>query len=319
MGYWDCPGCGQKRIQGPERSCPGCGRPRDPSVAFYTTDDAPAVEAPEQVARARAGADWQCPYCGADNPRGSVQCVGCGATSEGAKSRTEKLASDAPAPPKAVPKSSAAPKVLAILLFVLALLGFGIWALFVRAKPLTVTVERAAWVKALDIERKKTETREAWHDEVPAGAREIRRYSAERKKHVHVGTEKVKTGKKDLGNGYFEDIYTERPKYEDRMVEDTKVVFEIDRWVQDRTLKNESTDGKEPELPHFAGGPNERIGRRENKIALELRGDDQKSYSFDVDLESDPGQRARVADYSRGKSFTAYVNAVGVVRKLEPR
>ena len=30
-----------------------------------------------------------------------------------------------------------------------------------------------------------------------------------------VGTENVKIGEKDLGNGYFEDIYEEHPVYED--------------------------------------------------------------------------------------------------------
>src|SRR5882672_9188685 len=98
MGYWDCSGCGQKRISGPERSCPGCGRPRDLGIAFYTDDEAPVIEAPEQLARARAGADWQCPYCGADNPRGTIQCIGCGATGEGAKSRIAKDILDMPSP-----------------------------------------------------------------------------------------------------------------------------------------------------------------------------------------------------------------------------
>jgi hypothetical protein len=315
MGYWDCSGCGQKRVPGPERSCPSCGRPRDPTVPFYTDDDAPAVEAPEQIARAEAGADWQCPYCGADNPRGSAQCVGCGATSEGAKSRATREILDQP-PPRPPPKPSAgAGKILAILLAALFLVGAGAYVLFVRTKPLTVTVERATWVKALHVERLETRVKEAWKDEVPSGVREIRRHTEQRRKHMQVGTEKVKIGKKDLGNGYFKDIYTDRPRYEERLVDDIRVTYEVDRWVEDRTLKNESSDGLEPEFPQFSPGPTRRIARRENKIALELRGDNGKSYSYDVDVA---GHGAGAQGYTKGKSFTARINAVGSVLELEP-
>lgn len=340
MGYWDCPGCGRKRIDGPERGCPECGRPRDPQVQFYTDDEAPSVEDPALIARAHTGADWTCPYCGADNPRGSTSCEGCGATQEGAKSRQERImiagepkapAAQASAGPKVQVPDSAAPlagpvasprssgkRLLACVALVLALILAAAYALFIRTKPLTVTVTKATWVKSLKIERLETQLREAWRDEVPSGAREVRRSNAQRTKHVQVGTERVKVGKKDLGNGFFEDVYADRPKYEDRTFQDTRVSYEIDRWVDAGTLKNEATDGTEPEYPSFVPSSKQRVARRDSEIVLALEGDNGKSYAYTLKLGDDPAMRGQLAAFGPGKTLVARVNAVGAVLKLEP-
>jgi hypothetical protein len=316
MGYWDCPGCGQKRIEGPERSCKSCGRPRDADVKFYTDDDAPEIEAPEQVARAKAGADWQCPYCGTDNVKGSAACAGCGATNAGAKSRVEQVMLDHPQPP---PPRSSSKKTLLIVLAAIALAVFGVYRVFLRTKPLEVTVTRSVWVKAIDVERLRAETHEAWQDDVPASARVIHRANAPRTRHVQVGTQHVKVGKKDLGNGYFEDVYEDRPRYEDRQLEDVRVTYEIERWTLDRKLKNESTDGREPDYPQLAPSLSERIGHKQNEIDLDLGSDDRKTHHYSVDLLTHPDLARRASDYAPGKTFIARVNAVGSVLSLEPR
>lgn len=35
MGYWDCPYCSTKHIEGTSRECPSCGKPRGQEVKFY--------------------------------------------------------------------------------------------------------------------------------------------------------------------------------------------------------------------------------------------------------------------------------------------
>lgn len=35
MGYWDCPYCSTKHIEGTKRECPSCGKPRGQEVKFY--------------------------------------------------------------------------------------------------------------------------------------------------------------------------------------------------------------------------------------------------------------------------------------------
>jgi hypothetical protein len=337
MGYWDCSGCGKKRIQGPERSCSDCGRPRDQDVKFYTDDSAPAVDDAGELAKARAGADWHCPYCGADNPKGSTSCVGCGATGEGASSRQERIIPDGaapraaatarttapatpkPAPPptvsmRPIPKSRAKSVGVAVGAVLALLLAF--YFLFVRTSPLLVTVSGTKWVKALEVERLETQRDEAWAGEVPAGGREIRRYTSSKQKRVQVGTKRVKVGTKDLGNGYFEDAFEDRPEYEDRMVDATKVVYEIDRWVKDKTLKNESTDGTEPEFPVFNETSRERIADRKNELILSLESGEKEKYTYTLNLENGGALRAKLPEYSVGSRHTAMVNAIGTVLEL---
>jgi len=140
MGYWDCPSCSHKKNLGPNPTCAGCGRPRGPNIPFYTDDSAPVVEDPELVRRARAGADWKCKYCGADNRAGMMDCHQCGAGPDGSVKRAEKFTAVGPPPKKGLD-----PKIIiAIVLGVIGLLGFGVSCAFLRTKALTVTVESAA-------------------------------------------------------------------------------------------------------------------------------------------------------------------------------
>jgi hypothetical protein len=78
-GRWDCSSCGSTAIYGRHVDCPGCGRPRPAGVRFYLTDNAPVVTDPQQLAEARAGADWICAHCEASNRATLHACGGCGA------------------------------------------------------------------------------------------------------------------------------------------------------------------------------------------------------------------------------------------------
>src|SRR5262249_20589620 len=157
---------------------------------------------------ATAGADWTCPYCGADNPRGGTQCVGCGATSEGAKVRAERVLLDQVARP---PPRLNARKILGFIAVAFAVVLAAGWFLFIRTKAHELVGAGETWTKAVHVQRLEVQVREAWLDQVPSGARVVRRSVEHRMKKVHAGSERVKTGRRDLGNGYFEDVYEERP------------------------------------------------------------------------------------------------------------
>jgi predicted nucleic acid-binding Zn ribbon protein len=316
MGYWDCPHCQHKKIEGPQRQCPQCGRPRDNGVQFYTTDDAPEVNDPALLQRARAGADWHCPFCDTDNPAGQQACLSCGATDPSARQRQQRVI---PAAPTAVPSSKPVRKGgkggLLIALGVLALVVLGAWLLFFRTKPHTVVIERSTWIKTLVVERLETRTESAWADEVPSGGREIRRELRGRERKVQDGTERVKVGQKDLGNGMFEDVYEDRPRYVTRRFDEPWVTYEIDRWVQDRTLKEERSDGTEPPAPNAALSPRLREGARESYVSLDLQGDGTR-YSYRIDVK-DAESKTRAITFKVGQKVTAMVNAVGGVRDLK--
>lgn len=313
MGYWDCPACSHKRIEGPLPNCPACGKPRGAEVQFYTDDAAPVVEDPELIARARMGADWHCRYCGADNRAGMIDCQTCGAGPDGTKRRAERIIPNAqpPKPPSRVGLILAAMAVLAAVLF------GGCWFLFMRTTALKVTVVEATWSKSIQIEELKAERKSDWKEDVPADAREISRTPKSKTTKVQEGTTKVKTGKKDLGNGMFEDIYKEEPKYVEKKVEGTWVTYEVDRWIAGQTLKKETTDESEPPDPAFTESKTQRIGKRTNELVLALSGGG-KSYTYAIDLSKESSPKTKVSAFKKGQTFTAMVTTAGAVTELKP-
>src|SRR5688572_14519587 len=86
-GAWDCPHCGRKGNRGPEKYCGGCGAPRGEDVQFYLPADAPEVTEAKALERAKAGPDWTCSFCEADNPSTNAFCSSCGAGRDGSKPR----------------------------------------------------------------------------------------------------------------------------------------------------------------------------------------------------------------------------------------
>lgn len=318
MGYWDCPGCSQKRIEGPERQCPGCGAPRNDDVEFYTDDDAPEVTDTALLQRARSGADWQCPFCSSDNPAGTVGCVSCGASDPTARQREVRYIPDQPeARPHdtPVPGRKRGPLGAVVVAAVLVLVAVLIWVLFLRSRPLEVEVKSVTWTKTLQTEELRSETGSAWLGEVPAGASEVSRTTRLHKKRVQEGTRKVKVGKKDLGNGMFEDVYEEQPNFIDREVEDTWITYKIDRWAQGQKLKEERSDGSEPPEPSFTPGAGQRAGPRASFVALNLEGQG-KAYSYNFQVGDDARRRERARGFKVGQIYTAMVTAVGAIREL---
>jgi hypothetical protein len=265
-GAWDCPDCGRVRNRGPEKHCAGCGSPRSPHVPFYLPEDAPEVTDPEALRRAKAGPDWKCNFCGADNAAGYAHCTGCGGSADGTTRRPVIEYRDPPPeaePPPKPKKKRGCLKVgcLGMLLTFLALLLVG------GPEEVEVSVTGFAWERTATLEQLVTEVEEAWEDQLPAGARILERRQEQRTvnkvqigtetrtrtvtEREQVGTEQVKVGVRDLGNGYFEDIFEERPVYETHEREesyeapvyrgdpvfDTRVRFEIDRWKQSRQIR----------------------------------------------------------------------------------
>ena len=74
---WPCSSCGTIN-DGSETICCQCGSPReDHERPIFSTED-PVVTNPEELAKANAGSHLTCGHCGANSPRGTTQCPGCG-------------------------------------------------------------------------------------------------------------------------------------------------------------------------------------------------------------------------------------------------
>jgi ribosomal protein L40E len=82
VGYvkleWTCPNC-QTRNPGPQKTCTNCGTAQPDNVQFEQAAQAEMVKDEAEIAKAKAGADIICYYCGTPNPAGSKTCSQCGA------------------------------------------------------------------------------------------------------------------------------------------------------------------------------------------------------------------------------------------------
>ncbi|MFL6194248.1 MAG: zinc ribbon domain-containing protein [Thermoanaerobaculia bacterium] len=343
-GAWDCPVCGRKRNRGPEKFCGGCGSPRGPEVTFYLPEDSPEVAEAEALKRAQAGPDWVCPYCDADNPADHEFCSGCGAPRDADAKRREvvehKLGEPAvPPPPQplAAPAGPAGPgrggwlkKGCGIGCLGLILLAGLIWLLG-RPSSTTLTVTGYHWSRTIPVEELRPVTEEAWEGQVPAGARVLsQRRDVHHVDHIQIGsrtktrtvseqvqtgTERVKTGSRDLGNGYFEDVYEDRPVYESRSREESyeepiyrdqpvyrqRIRYVIEKWQPDREAKAEGDD-HDARWPDPALGEKEREGTRKEEYEVLFRDAKGKDARYKAPNEQE-WRRFEVGRSYKGKVY----------------
>lgn len=90
LGYvhleWTCPACDTVNL-GPNKFCNGCGSPQPEDVQFEQRAEEKLIEDAEEIARAKAGPDVHCPYCGSRNHGDAKFCGACGGDLAGAEER----------------------------------------------------------------------------------------------------------------------------------------------------------------------------------------------------------------------------------------
>jgi ribosomal protein L40E len=90
LGYveleWTCPNCGT-RNPGPQKMCSSCGTAQPEKVEFHQTAEEKLITDEAEIARAKAGPDVHCAFCGARNPAGTTRCTQCGADLSSAEAR----------------------------------------------------------------------------------------------------------------------------------------------------------------------------------------------------------------------------------------
>lgn len=352
-GAWDCPVCGRKKNRGPEKFCGGCGSPRGPEVKFYLPDDAPEVVEAEALKKSQAGPDWVCPYCDADNPADHAFCSGCGAPKDtGAKTRevVEHRLDAPPPPPSPPPQTLAEPPATggkgSLLkkgcgIGCLGLVGFFLLILFLgRPKSADLTVTGFHWLRTVAVEELRPVTEQAWEGEVPAGARILgssrevhhvdkiqtgtRTATRTVSERVQTGTERVQTGTRDLGNGYFEDVYEDRPVYESQSHEESyeepvyreqpvyrqRIRYEVEKWVADREARAEGRD-RSPVWPDTGLGPKKRKGKRTE--LYEVLFQDTKGKPARYKAPNEPVWKS----FEEGRIYKAKVRDSGEVAEIE--
>jgi hypothetical protein len=316
-GKWRCPYCSGVN-RGADLACQGCGATRDEDVSFFLEDEAPEVADAGLIERARSGADWLCEHCGTSNPATAARCAQCGVEQGGARSREVRELRPGPPLPALAPVPPATPVGrgfrlgCALLLSLLA--GFcAISSYFaLRKTNENVTVAGLEWERSITVEAYRTVRDEAWEGELPSGARALSRSrQVHHNEREQVGSERIKVGVKDLGNGFFEDVYESRPVHRERPVYRDRVTFEIERWVQARSERASGADAN-PRWPPLALARGEREGPRSESYVVVLRGA-KRSYRYQV---RDP---ARFAQFRPAQEFEAVIRGGSTVLELKQR
>lgn len=312
-GKWRCPYCSSVN-RGADLACPGCGAQRDKDVSFFLEDEAPEVTDEKLLARALAGADWLCAFCSTSNIPDAASCVQCGAERGTAPSRQEREIRVSP--PPARPVAAAAGRggrgcLAALVLLLLLGLGFcGLATWFsLRKTSDTVRLTSVSWERSVQVQALRTVRESAWREAVPSGARVVARSREQRStERVQTGTQRVKVGVRDKGNGFFEDVYEDRPVYSERPVYAEKVTYEVERWVD---LRNEQARGgdRRPRWPDVRLGRNERESGRRERYRAQLQGA-RRSYEMEL-------PQSRWEQLEEGRSYEAVVQGGSRVIELK--
>lgn len=176
-----------------------------------------------------------------------------------------------------------------------------------------VTVDSFSWTRTINVEEYRTVEENGWS--LPSGARlqysqqEIQSYQQvldhyETKTRTY--TEQVLdhyetyvSGYRDLGNGYFEEIESQRPVYRTETKTETyqepvyrsepiyatKYYYEIDKWMYDYSATS-SGDNKEPYWEDVVLDSKHRESNRVETYYISVINEDgeEKKYSFDYDV-----------------------------------
>ena len=280
VGCWDCDYCGADRISGEIKICPHCGKPRGKDITFYMAGPKHYVEDPDKVNK---NPDWLCSYCNTLNPDENKFCSACGASREDSELNyfqnkeaekkkeqelKEKLNSEKPQTTRSGGRSR-----LPLLLGIAAALALLIFMMMPKTKGLQV--DSKTWERTIAIERYQevqengwTLPEDAWdvttRQEVYSYNQVLDHYeTVEREvaEEVFDGYD-TEVEYKDLGNGHFEEIEHQVPRYRTEYhtetyqepvyiavpVYETKYYYSIMKWKFDR---DEITEGADTE-PYFA-------------------------------------------------------------------
>lgn len=282
VGCWDCDYCGADRISGEIKICPHCGKPRGKDVTFYMAGPKNYVEDPDKINK---NPDWVCPFCQTLNPDDNKFCSACGAAREESntdyfeskekdREREEKREEDKrKAEGTDTGTRSAGRSRLPLFLGIAAIIALLIFMAMPKTRKMHV--DSKTWERSVSVERYQEVRESSW--DLPDGAWDVTsRDEVYTYNHVldHYETrtrevaEEVLDGYdteieyRDLGNGYYEEIEHQIPRYRtvyhtetyeepvyvDIPVFAKKYYYSIMKWLYDR---DEVTSGADNE-PYYA-------------------------------------------------------------------
>ncbi|HEY5936722.1 MAG TPA: hypothetical protein VIU61_18870 [Kofleriaceae bacterium] len=221
---WDCDHCDTKGLLGKsQRHCPECGAKQNPDKRYFPKEG----DALQRVdGHKYEGSDWQCAACGAPQSAKANNCSNCGAPREGA-AEVKGVAAPAP-PPK--PKRRWWPPVVVIVVVIGMI--FGVWYACIRTTSTTMKVTGHSWACTISIEKFGAVQGEAWRDNVPRDARDIRCVAKQKSTKQVPDGETCVDERVDNKDGTFEVKRKCRPKYRSEPVEGEWCTFARNDWKE---------------------------------------------------------------------------------------
>ena len=312
VGCWDCDYCGADRISGEIKICPHCGKPRGKDITFYMAGPKNYVTDPDKINK---NPDWLCPYCNTLNPDDNKFCSACGAAREESeenyfenkeKEKERREQQEALKPKEQDTSSrSAARSRLPLFIGLFAALALLVFLLMPKTKGLHVDAK--SWDRSVKVERYQEVQDSSW--DLPDGAWNVTsREEVYTYNHIldHYETrtrevsEQVLDGYdteveyRDLGNGYYEEIEHQVPRYRTEYHTETyeepvyvdvpvfakKYYYSIMKWLYDRDEVTSGTD-TEPYYAELALSDTERESGRSEQYWI-LSGDKRYRISYDL-------------------------------------
>ena len=346
---WKCPRCGSLN-PGPKQTCVNCGAPQPKDVKFEQAPRQELIKDEAEKAKAAAGPDIHCPYCGTRNPAGSKVCKQCGGDlSEGAlreagqvvgaysfgppttikcprcgtenpdtaKSCSSCGSSLAQEPEVAVAKPiSPAGKMpiwmIVAIVAVVVVCGGVVLITFLsnRTKDTTGVIENVRWERVIPIEALVAVQYETWQDQIPQGAE----VGACREEIRSVESEPVPNSVEVCGTPYTVDTgsgYGEVVQDCEYQVYDNVCSYTVEEWRQVDTAVMSGSD-QQPTWPEPILEAGQRVGesRSENYVIVFSSGDQTFTYTTS-DLSL--FQQAEV-----GEQWGLNVNTFGKLISVEP-
>lgn len=346
---WKCPRCGSLN-PGPKQVCVNCGAPQPKDVKFEQAPRQELIKDEAEKAKAAAGPDIHCPYCGTRNPAGSKVCKQCGGDlSEGAlreagqvvgaysfgppttikcprcgtenpdtakscSSCGSSLAQEAEvAAAKPVAPAGKMPiwMIVAIVAVVVVCGGIVLISLLSnRTKGTTGVIENVRWERVIPIEALVAVQYETWQDQIPQDAE----VNTCREEIRSVESEPVPNSVEVCGTPYTVDTgsgYGEVVQDCEYQVYDNFCSFTVEEWRQVDTAVMSGSDQR-PTWPEPIMEAGQRVGenRSENYVIVFSSGDQTFTYTTS-DLSL--FQQAEV-----GEQWGLNVNTFGKLISVEP-
>lgn len=352
VGYvelvWTCPRCSTKN-PGPQKFCNGCGAPQPATVQFEQPAQEKLLTEAGAIARAKAGPDVHCPYCGARNTAGvrfcgacggdlatgqarekgrvlgafrsapapKVKCPACGTENDADAARCTNCGSSLPGTSDGAPSSPATTPARRLPIPLLAVGGacllLGALAVFLligKRDTVEGAVTSVHWERTIAIEAFRPVEHEDWRDQIPSEATPGVCHEEVRSTQESPAPNSLEV----CGTPYTVDLANgEAEVVQDCIYEvyDDKCSYTVNEWTPtDRVVASgDSLNPTWPSAANLAAG--ERLGDRDESYEVVLAADG-KTYTYSPESETE------FFSFASGSRWLLGINALGGILTIEP-